>query len=243
MCATIRSCQATEPGPGGATTTLGSSSAGGFAQATVSIAWNLTGRLREHRTHGLGRAGPQRYRRARDHLRTAPRRRPQLRTDGAGSLRRRTRAASPQALRDHSSVYQGSADVPRSRYTSPEFAALEAEYLWKHTWQFACREEDIPDKGDHVVYDVADESLIVTRAAGRLDQGVPQLVPPPRHEAAGGGRTGGVVPLPVPRLAVGPRRHAHRGAGRVGLPARHRRPDDELPARRPRWPPARGSCS
>ena len=118
----------------------------------------------------------------------------------------------PQALRDTSTVYQGSADVPRNRYTSPEFAALEAEYLWKHTWQFACREEDIPDKGDHVVYDVADESLIVTRTADGYDQGVPQLLPPPRHEAAGRGRPGGVVPLPVPRLAVEPRRHPHRGA-------------------------------
>ena len=96
----------------------------------------------------------------------------------------------PEALRDHSTVYQGSADVPRNRYTSPEFAALEAEYLWKRTWQFACREEDIPDKGDHVVYDVVDESLIVTRTGRRLDQGVPQLLPPPRHEAAGRGRPG-----------------------------------------------------
>jgi phenylpropionate dioxygenase-like ring-hydroxylating dioxygenase large terminal subunit len=69
----------------------------------------------------------------------------------------------PAALRDTSTAYQGSADVPKSRYTSPEFAALEAEYVWKHTWQYACREADIPDSGDHVVYDVADQSLIVTR--------------------------------------------------------------------------------
>ena len=71
----------------------------------------------------------------------------------------------PPALRDHSHVDQGSADVPRARYTSPEFAALEAEYVWGHTWQMACREEDIPEAGDHVVYDVGDESLIVTRTA------------------------------------------------------------------------------
>ena len=73
--------------------------------------------------------------------------------------------AVPRALRDHSYVDQGSADVPKARYTSSEFAALEAEYLWRSTWQMACREEDIPEPGDHVVYDVADESLIVTRTA------------------------------------------------------------------------------
>jgi phenylpropionate dioxygenase-like ring-hydroxylating dioxygenase large terminal subunit len=71
----------------------------------------------------------------------------------------------PVALRDHSYRSTGSADLPKTRYTSPEFAALEREYVWSRTWQFACREEDITKPGDHVVYDVADESLIVTRQA------------------------------------------------------------------------------
>ncbi len=71
----------------------------------------------------------------------------------------------PVALRDHSYVYTGSKDLPKTRYTSPEFAALEAEYMWKHTWQVACREEDITKPGEHMVYDVVDESLIVTRQA------------------------------------------------------------------------------
>lgn len=73
--------------------------------------------------------------------------------------------AVPVALRDHGYSYRGSSDVPRSRYTSPEFAALEAEYMWRATWQVACREDEITKTGDHVVYDVADESLIVTRQA------------------------------------------------------------------------------
>lgn len=71
----------------------------------------------------------------------------------------------PVALRDHSYRYLGSADIPRTRYTSPAFAALEAEYMWKRTWQVACREEDLQKTGDHVVYDVVDESVIVTRQA------------------------------------------------------------------------------
>ena len=71
----------------------------------------------------------------------------------------------PVALRDHSYRYLGSSDVPKSRYTSAEFAALEAEYVWRRTWQVACREDEIAKTGEHVVYDVADESLLVTRQA------------------------------------------------------------------------------
>jgi len=73
--------------------------------------------------------------------------------------------AVPVALRDHSYVYQGSGDLPKTRYTSAEFAALEAQYMWSRTWQMACHEDDISVRGSHVVYDVADESLIVTRTS------------------------------------------------------------------------------
>ncbi|CAN5436520.1 hypothetical protein BH23ACT3_BH23ACT3_00710 [soil metagenome] len=69
----------------------------------------------------------------------------------------------PTSLLDHGYVPQGSADVPKVRYTSPEFAALEAEYLWTRTWQMACHVDHLRQPGDHVVYDVAGESLIVTR--------------------------------------------------------------------------------
>jgi phenylpropionate dioxygenase-like ring-hydroxylating dioxygenase large terminal subunit len=69
----------------------------------------------------------------------------------------------PLSLRDHSYVPQGMADVPRARYTSPAFAALEAEYLWTTTWQMACHVDHLRQPGDHVVYDVADQSLIVVR--------------------------------------------------------------------------------
>jgi phenylpropionate dioxygenase-like ring-hydroxylating dioxygenase large terminal subunit len=69
----------------------------------------------------------------------------------------------PVSLRDHSYVPQGQADVGKLRYTSPAFAALENEYLWTRTWQFACLEDQLVNPGDHVVYDVADQSLIVVR--------------------------------------------------------------------------------
>lgn len=69
----------------------------------------------------------------------------------------------PVSLRDTAYVAQGSVDVPRSRYVDAHFAALENEYLWTRTWQFACLVDELRQPGDHVVYDVADQSLIVTR--------------------------------------------------------------------------------
>ncbi len=69
----------------------------------------------------------------------------------------------PASMLDHSYEPQGDQDVPRSRYFSLEFAALEKRYLWTNTWQMACMEVDLESPGDHVVYDVADESLIIMR--------------------------------------------------------------------------------
>jgi nitrite reductase/ring-hydroxylating ferredoxin subunit len=75
----------------------------------------------------------------------------------------------PKALLDHSTVDCGTAEIPKSRYTSPAFAALENEYLWRSTWQMACHLDDLPIAGSHVVYDVADESVIVTKTStGRI---------------------------------------------------------------------------
>jgi len=50
------------------------------------------------------------------------------------------------------------------RYLSREFADLERERLWGDSWQFACRLEHIPAVGDHALYEVADQSIIVARS-------------------------------------------------------------------------------
>ncbi len=53
--------------------------------------------------------------------------------------------------------------VPKERYTSAEFAALEAERLWPKVWQMACRSEEIPEPGDYAVYDILDQSVLLMR--------------------------------------------------------------------------------
>ena len=55
--------------------------------------------------------------------------------------------------------------IPIEAYTSPEYAARENDRLWCKVWQQACREEEIPDVGDYVTYDIVDESIIVVRTA------------------------------------------------------------------------------
>ena len=54
--------------------------------------------------------------------------------------------------------------VSFDRYFEPDFARLEKERLWKKSWQFACREEDIPNVGDRVPYTVGSQSFMIVRS-------------------------------------------------------------------------------
>jgi len=79
---------------------------------------------------------------------------------------RRTPAAS---LLETSYQFLGDEDLSIDRYTSPEWHRREVEKVWRKTWQIACRTEEIPNPGDYLVYDIADDSIIVTRtSAGAL---------------------------------------------------------------------------
>lgn len=53
--------------------------------------------------------------------------------------------------------------VPKARYLSDDFLALELERMWARVWQIACREEELPEPGDYVVYDIGAQSAVVTR--------------------------------------------------------------------------------
>ena len=53
--------------------------------------------------------------------------------------------------------------APKERYYDPAFFALEAEQLWSRVWQMACRLEEIPEPGDHTVYENLGESVLVVR--------------------------------------------------------------------------------
>jgi phenylpropionate dioxygenase-like ring-hydroxylating dioxygenase large terminal subunit len=69
----------------------------------------------------------------------------------------------PDFMREETYEYRGSEPLAASRYTSLEFQLQEYEKLWPYVWQFAARDEDIPEPGDYVVYENAGRSYLVTR--------------------------------------------------------------------------------
>ena len=72
----------------------------------------------------------------------------------------------PAVLRSESPPQgQSSEDVSAERYFSRDWHAREVEKVWRKTWQFACREEHIPEVGDQTAYDIVDDSILVVRAA------------------------------------------------------------------------------
>ena len=73
---------------------------------------------------------------------------------------------APAALTAESWSFLGDEDIPFSRYTSQPFYDREIETIWRKTWQWACREEHIPNPGDWTVYDVGPYSVVVIRDEG-----------------------------------------------------------------------------
>jgi len=71
----------------------------------------------------------------------------------------------PAVLRAVGDAAPSTSSVPRQRYTSRTVHEREVDAVWRRVWQMACREEQIPDVGDSVVYDAPGMSLIVVRSA------------------------------------------------------------------------------
>lgn len=69
----------------------------------------------------------------------------------------------PEFLLEDHYRYLGSEPLDASRYTSAEFFQRELEKLWPNVWQFAAREEEIPEPGDVAVYENAGRSYLLAR--------------------------------------------------------------------------------
>ena len=59
----------------------------------------------------------------------------------------------------------GTQALPKEMYFDREFNAMEQERLWKRVWQMACFEQDIPNVGDFIEYEICDQSVLVVRTA------------------------------------------------------------------------------
>lgn len=71
----------------------------------------------------------------------------------------------PAYLKEDAVPDIGTDPVPAGNYTDPEFFRREMAKVWGKCWQVACREEDIPNVGDYVVYDMAGKSHLIVRTA------------------------------------------------------------------------------
>ena len=75
----------------------------------------------------------------------------------------RDKVGAPGWVRTESYEFLDDKDIPTDRYLDPAYAKQEFDRLWTRTWQFACREEHIPEVGDYHVYDIGPYSFIITR--------------------------------------------------------------------------------
>jgi hypothetical protein len=69
----------------------------------------------------------------------------------------------PDYLLIDKSEWLGDEQISVDRYLTREAHELEKEKIWKRVWQMACREEEIPEVGDAIVYDITDISILVVR--------------------------------------------------------------------------------
>lgn len=71
----------------------------------------------------------------------------------------------PIFLRENRPDTSGPDTIPIDKYISPDYYRKEVEAVWKKSWQWACRVEQIPEVGDTYVYEVCDLSVVVVRVA------------------------------------------------------------------------------
>jgi phenylpropionate dioxygenase-like ring-hydroxylating dioxygenase large terminal subunit len=72
----------------------------------------------------------------------------------------------PVSLRATSRGHLEHRDIAPSRYFDAGFHQREMDSVWGRVWQMACREEQVAEVGDTVVYDIGDTSLLVVRTPG-----------------------------------------------------------------------------
>ncbi|WP_439816072.1 aromatic ring-hydroxylating oxygenase subunit alpha [Zavarzinia sp. CC-PAN008] len=87
--------------------------------------------------------------------------------------------------------------LPREAYTEPAFYARELERVFRPSWNFVARLDELPNPGDYLVFDLAGESVIVVHGS----DGAPRaFVNSCRHRGTrlleGAGRCGKLISCP-----------------------------------------------
>jgi len=74
--------------------------------------------------------------------------------------------APPWGILQQSYEFLGDADISYDRYIDRDFYDQEMDKMWNKVWQWACREEHIPNPGDQFVYEVGTYSILIARTSG-----------------------------------------------------------------------------
>ena len=70
-----------------------------------------------------------------------------------------------QQLDDHLARTDLTRALPQRAYSAPEVFELEAERIFRNEWLAVCGSEDLPEHGDYLALEVADEPVVVIRGA------------------------------------------------------------------------------
>jgi nitrite reductase/ring-hydroxylating ferredoxin subunit len=89
---------------------------------------------------------------------------PDLRPVSYQEVIARDQIAPPADMREHFQATMPDVDNDKRVYISPEFHRREMDLMWPRVWQLACREEEIPEAGDLVLYELGDYSFILVRS-------------------------------------------------------------------------------
>ena len=69
----------------------------------------------------------------------------------------------PAVLRYDVNEDLGTEPLDVERFISREWHDREVHKVWRKVWQMVCRADEIPEPGDHINYDIADDKLIIMR--------------------------------------------------------------------------------
>ena len=83
----------------------------------------------------------------------------------------------PDVYRKSAPYPGGNKRVPVARFHEQRYHDLEVEHIWSKCWQMACREDDIPEVGDYILYQIAHLEFIVVRSAENEFKAFPNACP------------------------------------------------------------------
>src|SRR5262245_42546404 len=70
---------------------------------------------------------------------------------------------TPDLSFERGEPYEDTGPIPKECFISKEWWDLEVEHVWKKVWQFACRENEIPNVGDYYTHEIVGQSILIVR--------------------------------------------------------------------------------